>query len=572
MESERAQRRLAAIVMTDVVGFSRLVRQDEAGTLAAVRRLREDVLGPIAERHHGRIVKSAGDGFLIEFASAVDAVEASLALQQELLADPQGLAMRVGVNLGDVVVEGNDVMGDGVNVAARLESIAEPGCIYLSSSIYEQIEDKIDAQVKDLGPQILKNIDRPVHVYSIGEASQRAGVGADPGSGGIPVLAVLPFTNMSGSDDEFFSDGLTEDIITEMSRFRDCRVISRNSTFRYKGRAIDVGEVARELGATYVVEGSCRRAGNRLRVTAQLIEAAADTHLWADRYDRDIADVFEVQDELTRTIASTLGVRVQDAALERTLAKPTADLDAYDCVVKARRFTVALDAERHAEARDLLERAIELDPGYADAYALLANVYLAEYRIDLNPRPDPVGRAMAMAQRAIELDPQNAYAHCWLAIVHFFRRENERFVAEANRALALNPNDPETLADIAHYYTYMGQTERGCELMAQAIELNPLHPGWYHFTFARHHYQQRDYKAVLADIERIDMPEFYWSHLLRAAALGQLGDPGATQAADQMLSLKPDLDARAELLKWNTAYDDLEHLLEGLEKAGIQVT
>lgn len=574
MASDRVRRRLAAILSADVVGYSRLMRENEADTLAAVRALRTELWEPTLASHGGRLVKTSGDGFLIEFGSAVDAVEAALAVRDALAQSESGLVLRIGINLGDVVVDGDDLLGDGVNVAARLEAIAQPGDIYVAGNVHEQTADKVAATFVELGPQALKNIDRPVHVYAIRRAaplgdSRRAG--PRDGGSGRPVIAVLPLTNMStAADDEYFSDGLTEDIITELSRFRDCRVIARNSTFQYKGRAIDVAQVGRELNARYVVEGSVRRAGTQLRITAQLVEAATGTHLWAERYDRGIADVFAVQDELTRTIAATLGVRLQGAALERALARSPADLDAYDCVLRARRFTVTLDAPHHAEARDLLEKAIALDPGYADAHALLANVYLGEHRFDFNPRPDPLGRALIAARRAIELDPQNATAHCWLAIVHFFRRENERFFAEANLALALNPNDPEVLADVGHYVTYIGEHERGCDLMRQAIELNPLHPGWFHFAFARLHYARREYRAVLADIEAVDMPDFYWTWLLRTAALGQLGDAdGAAKSIAQLRRIRPNFDARAEVMKWNAAYDDFQHLVEGLAKAGL---
>jgi len=251
------------------------------------------------------------------------------------------------------------------------------------------------------------------------------------------------------------------------------------------------------------------------------------------------------------------------------MKKSPAELDAYDCVLRARRYTAALSAPSHAEARDLLERAIALDPTSADAHALLANVYLAEHRFDTNPRPDPMGRALRMAETATRLDPQNAYARCWLAIVHFFRHENEKFEIEAQRALDLNPNDPETLADIGHYLSFMGAFERGVALSRRAQALNPLHPGWYHFSFARKHYAEKDYEAVLADIERAGLPEFYWSHLLSAAALGQLGRPAAAAALARMFSLKPDMRVRDELLKWNADDDDLAHLMAGLEKAGL---
>ncbi|MEE8334605.1 MAG: winged helix-turn-helix domain-containing protein [Alphaproteobacteria bacterium] len=385
-----------------------------------------------------------------------------------------------------------------------------------------------------------------------------------------PSLAVLPFKNLGATeDDEYFSDGLTEDIITELSRFRELQVIARNSTFRFKGRALDMAQIGAELHAGYVVEGSVRRAGARVRITAQLIDAATGVHLWGDRYDRDMEDIFAVQDEVTRTIAATLGVRLQDVALERALKKSPAELDAYDCVLRARRYTSSLSEEMHAEARDLLEKAIALDPAYADAHALLANVYLAEHRFEANPRPDPVGRALAMAQTATRLDPQNAYAHCWLAIVHFFRGENEQFEAEARRALGLNPNDPEILADIGHYFAFMGAFERGTELTRRAQQLNPLHPGWYNFSFARYHYDQGAYADTLADVERISLPNFYWARLLEIAALGQLDSPEAPASLAEIFQLKPDFSARAELKKWNAAPHDFEHILDGLRKAGL---
>ena len=385
-----------------------------------------------------------------------------------------------------------------------------------------------------------------------------------------PVLAVLPFKNLSTGDDEYFADGLTEDIITNLSRFRDLRVIARTSTFRFKGQAVDLVTLCADLKAGYAVEGSVRRAGGRVRISAQLIDGVSGAHLWADSYDRELEDIFAVQDEVTRTIAATLGVTLQDVALQRALKKRPTELDAYDCVLRARRYTVSLSADVHAESRDLLEKAIELDPSYADARALLANVYLAEHRFEANPRPDPIGRALLMAQEATRLDPQNAYAHCWLAIVHFFRGENELFEIEAGRALALNPNDPETLADIGHYLAFMGEFERGIELSGRARTLNPLHPGWYHFSFARYRYDRREYEAALAEVERINMPHFYWMHLLNAAALGQLQRPEAAASLQRIFELKPDFSARAELQKWNAKAGDLEHLLDGLRKAGLQ--
>lgn len=388
-------------------------------------------------------------------------------------------------------------------------------------------------------------------------------------STGKPVLAVLPFENLSAGVDEYFADGLTEDIITNLSRFRDLLVIGRTSTFQFKGQAASLQELAARLSAGYVVEGSVRRAAGRVRISARLVDAATGVHLWAENYDREMEDIFAVQDEVTRRIAATLGVKIQDVATQRALVKSPAELGAYDCVLRARRYTSMLSEELHAEARDLLEQAVAQDPNYAEAHALLANVYLAEHRFDANPRPDPIGRALRLAQAAVRLDPQDAYARCWLGIVHFFRRENDKFEAEAERALALNPNDPETLADIGHYLAFMGAFQRGVELSDRARQLNPLHPGWYYFSSARFHFDRRDYEAVLADIERIAMPHFYWTHLLRAAALGQLGRPEAGAALERIWELKPDFSARGELEKWNAAPQDLAHIMEGLNKAGL---
>ncbi len=383
-----------------------------------------------------------------------------------------------------------------------------------------------------------------------------------------PVLAVFPFTNQSTEADDYFADGLTEDIVTNLARFRDLRVIAAGSTLQFKGQPINVPEFCRQMRAAYVVQGSVRRAAGRVRIAVQLIDGISCVQLWGDRYDREIGDIFDLQDELTRRIAATLGVKLQDVSLERAMAKSPQELDSYDCVLRARRYTSTLSTEMHAEARDLLERAVELDPLSSDAHALLANVYLAEHRFEMNPRPDPIGRALAHALRATQLDPQNAYARCWLAIVHFFRGENEKFEAESQLALRLNPHDPETLADIGHYLAFMGEFERGVELSRRAQELNPLHPGWYYFSFARRDYNRKAYEETIRWVEKIGLPHFYWTHLLDAAAKGQLGRPDAASALASIFEIKPNFSASVELKKWNASPQDLDHIVEGLRKAG----
>jgi len=584
MDDDRVRRKLTTILAADVAGYSRLMAADEEGTLERLRASRTVTDTTIAG-HDGRLVNTAGDSILAEFASAVEAVRCAAAIQRELgarnadLPDGRRMDFRIGIHLGDVMIDGSDLLGDGVNIAARIEALAQPGGISISAGVFDHVNGKLDLAYENKGKHQVKNIDRPIEVYAVRlEAETGAAVGptepSRPGTAARPVIAVLPFENMSRTeDDEYFADGLTEDIITALSRFRELQVIARNSTFQFKGQAVDVPEVGRKLGAGYVIEGSVRRAANRVRITAQLIQTADGTHVWAERYDRDMEDIFAVQDEVTQRIAATLGVRLQDAARELALRKNPADLNAYDCALRARRYTTTLAREEHAAARDLLEKAITLDPNYADAYAMLANIYLAEYRFDTNPRPDPIGRAMTMVQRAIELDPQNANARGWLAIVYFFQHENASFEAEAERALALNPNDPATLAEMGHYYAFLGQYERGAELTRRAIALNPLHPGWYRFCFARKHLAERDYAAAIAEVRMINLPEFYWSWLIEAVAHGHLGEVGrAAEAIERIRALVPNFSARAELHKWNTVPDDLENMLEGLRKAGLDAS
>ncbi len=384
----------------------------------------------------------------------------------------------------------------------------------------------------------------------------------------LPTLVVLPFKIASEGLDEHFCDGLTEDVISNLTHFRELRVIASSTSFHFKDRNIPLTEIAENLGVDYIVDGSIRREGKRLRVAVQLIEAASGMSLWADRYDRQLEDIFAVQDAMTHMIVASLGVKIQNTSLSLALRKSPSELDAYDHLLRARRYTATLNEDMHAEARTLLEQAIALDPNYAEAYALLANVYLAEHRFEANPRANPIERALSMALKATELDPQSAYAHCWLSIVHFFRKDFGKFEAEMQRALDLNPNDPEILAEAGHYFSFMGEFARGHELSSRAQKLNPLHPGWYHFSPALRHYHQRRYEDMLLDVQRISMPDFYWAQLLKAAALGQIGREEAAASLAMMNSVKSGVSAEYEMRKWNVPVADFAHIMEGLRKAG----
>ncbi|MFI5018953.1 MAG: adenylate/guanylate cyclase domain-containing protein, partial [Dongiales bacterium] len=376
MAEERVQRRLAAILAADLVGYSRLMGADETGTLAALQLRRREVLEPLVSQHGGRIFKLMGDGMLVEFPSVVDAVQCAVDIQKGMAAANEAqpaseqLLLRIGVNLGDVMVEGSDLYGDGVNLAARLEGLAEPGGICLSEAAHHHVAPKLRLGYRDLGEQSVKNFDRPVRVYSVDTGAAPAESQATAPMRDKPAIVVLPFANMSGDpEQEFFADGLTEDVITELSRFRDLLVISRNTSTRYKGKAVEVKKIARELAVNYLLEGSVRKLGNRVRVTVQLIDAEADRHIWADRYDRDLEDIFAIQDEVTSSVVATLFPRVEAATRERAACKPTENMVAYECVLAGKLLHHRSTKEDNAAAMVMLERAIELDPRYAQAHA-----------------------------------------------------------------------------------------------------------------------------------------------------------------------------------------------------------
>jgi TolB-like protein len=485
VEQPHVARKLAAILIGDVVGYSRLTAADEEGTLARLSALRHELLFPSIARHRGRIVKTTGDGILVEFASVVDAVrhavetQHAMARRSELVAAEQRIQLRIGINLGDVVVEGDDLLGDGVNVAARLEAIAEPGGICLSRAAWEQVEGKLDIAVEDMGEQHLKNIARPVHAYRIVlGAAAHAGPTAAHTAPRLS-LVVLPFANLSdNAAEEYFADGITEDITTDLSRIPDSFVIARNTAFTYKGRAVDAKQVGRELGVRYVLEGSVRRAGNRVRANVQLIDAETGAHLWAERFDCDRVDLMEVQDEITGRIAGALGAQLIDAESRRSLKERPSNPDAVDLTMQG--WAVLhrpTSRESLAEGRALFERALALDVRTVDALIGVAYTYARSVNTAFSVDPGPeLAAADAHIAKALALAPDRARVHWVRGVVLRNQLLLEQAVAAFETVIALDRNFAAAYGSLGDTLTFLGKPEETLRLNQQAIRLSPHDP------------------------------------------------------------------------------------------------
>jgi TolB-like protein len=573
MAEEHAQRRLAAILAADVVGYSRLVEQDEAGTLVALKARRAKVLDPLVARHHGRIFKVAGDGVLIEFASAVNAAQCAIDLQQDMAAangelpEERRIVLRIGVNLGDVMVEAGDLYRDGVIIAARLEGIAEPGGILLSGSAHDQVKNKIDARFEDLGAQNLKNIAEPVRTYRIaGQAGDVAPRTAASVALAKPSIAVLPFTNIGGdADQRYLSDGITEDIITELSRYRELMVIARNSSFQFRDKSLDMKRIGRELGAEYLVEGSVRKAGNRLRITAQLIEAASGSHLWAERYDRDLTDVFEIQDEVTQAITATLVGQLGRSQADRARRTPTLNWKAYDYVLQG---VECINRYQPEQAEVFLHSAIELDPDYAQAHAMLAMAYLYQYFDTL--KDETLAASLASAQKAVLLDTDNPYGHAQTGLALMFLGKLNAAEARFDQAILLNPNSVWCAGCRVAWLNRVGRTQDALAALDMMARHDPFLPAWYWELRGVALFVERRYEELIAGMRRKSVMA-YPDHAYVAAAYAYLGrDEEARAEVAEVLRKKPDFSIRAyakqEPYK-NSA--DRNHLLEGMRKAGL---
>ncbi|TYO63279.1 adenylate/guanylate cyclase domain-containing protein [Bradyrhizobium hipponense] len=586
MDVPGPERRLAAVLATDMVGFSRLMEVDEAGTLARLKTHRVELIDPAIAKNRGRIIKTTGDGMLAEFHSVVDAVLCAAEVQRRMarrnadVPPPRWIQFRIGINLGDVIVDQGDIFGDGVNVAARLEALAEPGGICVSGAVRDQVGDRLDGvQFDDLGEQNVKNIARPIRVFRVrlaeGPASLPDGAKAADMPRGIskkPSIAVLPFANMSGDpEQEFFADGLTEDIITELSRFHDLLVISRNSTFVYKGKAVKVQDIGREFAVDYVIEGSVRKAGGRVRVTVQLIDAETDRHIWAERYDRELQDIFAIQDEMTRAIAATLPGRVEAATHDRTKRKPTDNMAAYECVLAAKLLHHRSTREDNAQAQMLLNRALAMDPNYAHAHAwkacVLGQCWIYGWCADRDATFEQVASEL---ETALALDDNDADVHRILAALNLTRHDYERATYHQERALALNPNYDLVVVQQGELLTWLGLPEEGIDWIKKAMRLNPYHPERFWSHLGRAYYCAEKYADAAEAFSRITRAD-YTHHAFLAATFAQMNNAVAAGAhAAEVLKREPGFSVAAHLatLHYKREVDRQRHEA-GLIRAGL---
>jgi len=585
MDVPGPERRLAAVLAADMVGYSRLMEADETGTLARLKTHRIELIDPAIAKNRGRIIKTTGDGMLVEFHSVVDAVLCAAEVQRRMarrnadVAPARWMQFRIGINLGDVIVDGNDIFGDGVNVASRLEVLAESGGICVSGAVRDQVGDRLeDLSFEDLGDQTVKNIVRPIRVFRVrldpdswGAADQVRNAAAATVAR-KPSIAVLPLVNMSGDpEQEFFADGLTEDIITELSRFHDLLVISRNSTFVYKGKAVNVQNVAREFGVDYVLEGSVRKAGGRVRVTVQLIDAETDRHVWAERYDRDLEDIFAIQDEMTRAIVATLPGRVEAARHDRAKRKPTDNMAAYECVLAAKVLHHRSNRDDNAQAQHLLDRALALDPNYAHAHAwkacVLGQTWVYNWCAD---RETTFQQLASELEITLGLDDNDSDVHRILAALNLNRDDHDKAAYHQERALALNPNYDLVVVQQGELLTWLGRPDEGIDWIKKAMRLNPYHPERFWSHLGRACYSAEKYTEAADAFSRITRPD-HTHHAFLAATFAQMGNAvaAATHAAE-VLKREPTFSVAAHLTTQHYKREaDRLHYETGLLKAGL---
>jgi adenylate cyclase len=582
MTEGRAKRKLSAVLSADVKGYSRLMGQDETGTVDRLKEYRA-LMTDLIQQYRGRVVDSPGDNILSEFFSVVDATECAVKIQEELknrnveLPKDRRMEFRIGINLGDVIEDEDRIYGDGVNIAARIESLAEGGGICISGSVFDQIEGKIPLNYDDLGEQSVKNIKKPVQVYRIYvESEESLMVEKEVKLPDEPSIAVLPFENMSGDpEQEYFSDGLTEEIITGLSKLPHLFVIARNSTFTYKGKAVKVQQVSREMGAKYILEGSVRSAGERVRITAQLVDGTTGQHLWADRYDRELKDIFAIQDEITMNIMIALQVKLTEGEQARSQAKYTNNLEAYVKYLQAGEYLVKFSKEGNILAKQKYQESIALEPEYAPAYAGLAGTYLKEAWHGWSETPEQSGAlAMQYAQKCVALDESLSYAHAALGLIHLVLRQWDKAIEESEIAVSLSPNSADSVVMLAVTYKAVGRVEEALSMLEKAMRLNPMPPNWYLHEFGTCYRLMGRYEEAIAVLKRVlnRSPDYLNSRLNLIHTYVMSGEEEAARIETvEVLKQSPDFSV-ARFLK-HFPYKDqkiLDDLKECWIKAGLK--
>jgi TolB-like protein/cytochrome c-type biogenesis protein CcmH/NrfG len=585
--TEPTQRRLAAIVSVDVVGYSRLMGVDEVGTLKALKNHRAELIDAKITEHGGRIVKTMGDGLLLEFPSIVNATECALEIQTAMadrnddIDEDRRITFRIGINLGDIIIEGEDILGDGVNIAARIEAMSEPGGVALSHRTYEDVRDRLEAVFVDTGEHSMKNIARPIRVWQwlpeTPDTDAQTTKSPQLLHSDKPSIAVLPFDNMSNDpDQEYFADGLAEDIITHLSRFHWLLVTARNSSFTYKGQAVDIKRVGDELGVRYVLEGSVRKSGDRIRVTAQLIDAETGSHVWAERYDRDLEDLFGVQDEITESITGSVAPEFLSAEIGRAKRRDERSLSTWDVVMRANWFIHQNTKEDAVEARKLLRKAIEIDPLDSNAFSSLALTYVSDILYGWTPSAaTSMVDSVEAAQTAISLDNSDALAHATLGGMKVFAKQPDDAVRALEKAIKLNPNLAFAHGFLGAAHAFAGRYEPAVENIRRAVHLSPRDPNkplWLASQLIAAFYIEKYDEAIALCLEILDeTPDFPSAHRGLTACYSMLGREAEAEAAlAELLRVAPQLtiaQTRAGLPITNP--EVLERYLGGLRTAGL---
>ena len=581
MSAESFKRRLTAILSADVKGYSRLMGENEAETVKTLTAYRK-IMGELIQQHRGRVIDSPGDNILAEFASVVDAVQSAVAAQNEFksrngeLPDNRRMEFRIGINLGDVIEEGDHIYGDGVNIAARLESLADPGGICISKTAFDQIETKLPLGYEYLGEQQVKNIAKPVGAYRV---RMERDLLITEGSAGLklpdkPSIAVLPFVNMSGDlDQEYFSDGITEDLITDLSKIAGLFVIARNSVFTYKGKAVRVDQVGRELGVRYVLEGSVRKVGARVRITAQLADASTGGHVWAERYDRNVGDIFALQDEVTQQIVKALAVKLTEDEHEHLGRRYTDNFEAYDYFLRGSEYFNRFTKESADQSQRMFERAIELDPQFSAAYGYLSLKYWLDWSFGWSQDSQTLDRAFELAQKAVGLNDSLPEAHRILGNLYLWKKQHELGIAELEKSIALSPNDADAFAWLGDILAWAGRPDEAIVLVKKAMRLNPIYPVIYSWHLGHAYFLAKRYEEAIAALKRVlsRNPDFLPAHIYLSLAHGELGQGEEAQAgAAKFMSTTTSMswqDWRDRLPYKDQAV--LERLFEVLGKAGV---